>query len=61
MVTEHTEFASKATHQTRGDAQKGQQSVQSTINAINQVASQIEQSAVVINQLEADSVLEIKA
>lgn len=55
MVTEHTEFASKATHQTRGDAQKGQQSVLATIKAINQVARQIEQSAVVIHQLEADS------
>ncbi|MCU7799111.1 MAG: methyl-accepting chemotaxis protein [gamma proteobacterium symbiont of Lucinoma myriamae] len=55
VVTEHTEFASKATHQTRGDSQKGQQSVLSTIKAINQVASQIEQSAVVIHQLESDS------
>lgn len=55
MVTEHSEFASKATHQTRDDAQKGQQSVLSTIKAINQVASQIEQSAVVIHQLESDS------
>ncbi|NOQ79114.1 MAG: HAMP domain-containing protein [Gammaproteobacteria bacterium] len=55
MVTEHTEFASKATHQTKGEAQKGQQSVLSTIKAINQVARQIEQSAVVIHQLESDS------
>jgi len=55
VVTEHTEFASEATHQTKGEAQKGQQSVLATINAINQVAGQIEQSAVVIHQLESDS------
>ncbi|MCU7940163.1 MAG: hypothetical protein KZQ64_08610 [gamma proteobacterium symbiont of Bathyaustriella thionipta] len=55
IVNQHTEFASKATHQTRDEAQKGQKSVLSTINAINQVATQIEQSSVVIHQLESDS------
>lgn len=54
-VTEHTKFASKATSQTKKDAQKGQQSVRQTIEAINQVANQIEQSAVVIQKLESDS------
>ncbi len=55
IVTEHTEFASQATSQTRGEAEKGQQSVIKTINSINEVASQIEQSAIVIQKLEADS------
>ncbi len=55
QVTEHTDFAANATHQTKEDAQKGQDSVLATISAINLVASQIEQSAVVIHQLESDS------
>jgi len=54
-VTSHTEFASQATHQTKGEAQKGQQCVTETINSINQVAQQIEQSAEVIHKLESDS------
>ncbi len=55
IVTEHSEFASKATTQTKDEAKKGQQSVVETIEAINQVANQIEQSSVVIHQLESDS------
>ncbi|MCU7836944.1 MAG: methyl-accepting chemotaxis protein [gamma proteobacterium symbiont of Taylorina sp.] len=54
-VTAHTDFASQATHETRGEAKKGQQSVLETIDSINQVADQIEQSATVIHKLESDS------
>jgi len=54
-VSSHTEFASQATHETRGEAQKGQQSVTETIASINQVANQIKQSANVIHKLESDS------
>ncbi len=55
IMTEHAEFASDATHLTRGEAKKGQQSVIKTIEAINRVSNQIEQSAVVIQKLESDS------
>ncbi|QKQ26052.1 methyl-accepting chemotaxis protein [Candidatus Reidiella endopervernicosa] len=54
-VAHHAEQAAEAAKQADIDANKGHQVVNSTINSINTLASEVEKATTVINKLEADS------